>query len=168
MPPTTNRILDHARALAWRDDLRQRGCKLVLTNGCYDLLHPGHVTLLELARALGDALLVAINSDASVRRLKGPERPIVPGTERAELLAAMAAVDAVTLFDEDTPLSLIELLLPDVLVKGSDWGEDAVVGRKAVERAGGRVVRLPLLAGFSTSAIVSAARTGTSILGAVR
>ena len=169
MLPTRRKILDLPAALSLRGRLRAEGRTLVFTNGCYDILHPGHVRFLEEARALGDALLVALNTDASVRRNKsprgpGPPRPIVPEAERAEVVAALRAVDAVTFFAEDTPDEIIAALVPDVLVKGADWGEDAIVGRETVEAAGGRVVRLALLPGFSTSAIVEAARTGSGPL----
>lgn len=138
--------------------LKRYGQRVVFTNGCFDLLHPGHIGLLERARSLGDALVVAINSDHSVIALKGPSRPLVPERERAELLAAIEAVDYVTIFDEPTPRELIALLLPDVLVKGGDWGLDAIIGREEVEAAGGRVVSADLEPGWSTSAIVSTIR----------
>jgi rfaE bifunctional protein nucleotidyltransferase chain/domain len=138
---------------------KRNGQRIVFTNGCFDLLHPGHVRLLEQARALGDALIVAINSDASVQRNKGANRPIIPESERAEILAALAAVDYVTFFDEPTPREIIARLLPDVLVKGSDWGPDEVVGREEVEAAGGRVVWIPLVPGQSTTNIVGRIRS---------
>ncbi len=127
----------------------------VLTNGCFDLLHAGHVLLLETARREGDRLIVAINSDRSVRELKGPTRPVLPEMERAETLAALECVDAVLIFDEPTPAEAIQALIPDVLVKGSDWGETAIVGRDVVEAAGGRVVRVPLVADRSTTAVIA-------------
>ena len=133
---------------------RREGKKIVFTNGCFDLLHVGHVRYLQRARRLGDLLVVGLNSDSSVRRLKGPQRPIVPQAERAEVLAALACVDYVTLFREDTPLELIELLLPDVLVKGSDWSKADIVGRNVVEKGGGRVARVRLVPGASTSRLV--------------
>ena len=126
----------------------------MFTNGCFDLLHPGHIRLLEDARTLGDLLVVAINTDASVRGNKGPSRPIVREQERAEVLASLAAVDYVVLFDEPTPLELIQIVAPDVLVKGSDWGVNDVVGRKEVEAAGGRVISIPLRMGYSTTELV--------------
>lgn len=141
-----------------RDRLRAQAKRLVFTNGCFDLLHPGHLQTLTQARALGDRLLVAINTDASVRRAKGPERPLIPEAERAEVLDALEMVDDVTFFDDDTPLALIVGLQPDVLVKGADWGEGAVVGEKEVLAAGGRVERIALAAGYSTSAILAAIR----------
>jgi D-beta-D-heptose 7-phosphate kinase/D-beta-D-heptose 1-phosphate adenosyltransferase len=131
------------------------GRAVVFTNGCFDLLHPGHIRLLEESRGLGDVMLVAVNSDDSVRELKGPYRPIMPQAERVELLAALAAVDAVTVFDDLTPQSLIAGVLPNVLVKGSDWGEDQIVGRVEVEAAGGRVVSIALQPGYSTSGLVA-------------
>ncbi len=126
---------------------------MVFTNGCYDLLHPGHIRLLEQARSLGDVLVLGLNSDASVRRSKGPSRPILPEEERAAIASALEAVDAVVFFDEDTPRELIAELLPDVLVKGADWNH-FVAGREEVEAAGGKVVNLPLEPGFSTTNIV--------------
>jgi rfaE bifunctional protein nucleotidyltransferase chain/domain len=132
----------------------------VFTNGVFDLLHTGHVALLEAARAEGSALIVGVNTDASVRRLgKGSERPLVPEAERARLLAALAAVDCVVLFDADTPLDLIDRLRPDVLVKGADYAREAIVGAAEVEGWGGRVVRVPLVAGKSTTDLVRKLRT---------
>ena len=143
-----------------REELRDRrrtwkseGKSVVFTNGCYDLLHPGHVRLLEQARSLGDVLILALNSDASVRRSKGQGRPLLAEGERAAVAMGLAAVDAVTLFDEDTPRELIAEILPDVLVKGADWSH-FVAGREEVEGAGGTVVTLPLEPGFSTTNIV--------------
>jgi rfaE bifunctional protein nucleotidyltransferase chain/domain len=132
----------------------RRNRRVVFTNGCFDLLHPGHIRCLEKARALGDLLIVAINSDASVRRMKGAGRPVMPETERAEVLAALAAVEFVTVFEEDTPREIIAKILPDVLVKGGDWGPDQIVGRAEVEAAGGRVVSIPLEPGYSTTQII--------------
>ena len=128
---------------------------MVFTNGCYDLLHPGHVRLLEQARSLGDVLILALNSDASVRRMKGPSRPLIAENERAAMALALAAVDAVTLFDEDTPRELIAEVLPDVLVKGADWSH-FIAGREEVEAAGGRVLTVPLEPGYSTTNLVEA------------
>ena len=132
--------------------------RIVFTNGCFDLLHPGHIQTLEKARSLGDLLVVGVNSDRSVRAIKGPSRPLVPESERAEILAALEAVDFVVLFDEDTPRELIARLHPDVLVKGADWGAEEIVGREEVEAGGGRVVSLPLEPGYSTSAILEKIR----------
>jgi len=147
-------------AARWRE--RQRG-PVVFTNGVFDLLHVGHVTLLEAARAEGGALVVGVNSDASVRRLgKGTDRPVVPGQERARLLAALACVDCVVLFDEETPLALIKRLRPDVLVKGADYARAAIVGADQVEGWGGRVVRVPLVPGTSTTALLARLRGRTS------
>jgi rfaE bifunctional protein, domain II len=136
---------------------------VVFTNGCFDLLHPGHLRVLEQARALGDLLIVAINSDAGVVRLKGPGRPIIPENERAEILAALAVVDYVVVFDEPTPRELIQRILPDVLVKGVDWGPGEIVGREEVEGAGGRVVSVPVEPGYSTSAIIERIRSAPHI-----
>lgn len=133
---------------------RPRSETLVFTNGVFDLLHRGHVHYLFEARALGDALVIGLNTDASVRRLKGPSRPVTPQDERAFVIAGLGCVDAVTLFDDDTPERLIARLLPDVLVKGADYRVDQVVGRTAVEHAGGRVVLIPLVEGCSTSALI--------------
>ena len=149
-----------SRLVAERGRWRQAGLRVVMTNGCFDLLHPGHLCLLENARAGGDVLVVALNSDRSVRALKGPGRPLAPQAERAETLLALEPVDRVVLYDEPTPLAVIRALLPDVLVKGADWAEDEIVGRDVVEAAGGRVVRVELLAGRSTSAIVERIRSG--------
>jgi D-beta-D-heptose 7-phosphate kinase/D-beta-D-heptose 1-phosphate adenosyltransferase len=131
---------------------------VVLTNGCFDLLHAGHLALLEAARREGDLLVVALNGDRSVRRLKGDGRPIVPQDERAEILLSLEAVDRVVTYDEDTPIEVIRTLVPDVLVKGEDWAHDAIVGRAEVEAAGGRVVRVPLVRERSTSAILERVR----------
>jgi D-beta-D-heptose 7-phosphate kinase/D-beta-D-heptose 1-phosphate adenosyltransferase len=133
--------------------LRASGKKVVFTNGCFDILHSGHVDLLARARALGDALVVAINTDASVRRMKGPNRPIIPQDERAELLAGLDVVDSVCTFDEDTPLEAILSIRPDVLVKGADWTAN-IVGQIEVEAWGGKVIALPLIEGHSTTGIV--------------
>ncbi len=137
-----------------RERLRREGKRLVFTNGCFDLLHPGHVHYLSEARSLGDALVVALNSDRSVRSLKGEGRPILNQQERAEVIAALEAVDYVTIFDEETPRELIATLLPDVLVKGGDWALYEIVGREEVEAAGGQVLSLPYIEGSSTTDIV--------------
>jgi len=134
--------------------LKKAGKKIVFTNGCFDFLHIGHVRYLKAARAEGDVLVVGLNSDHSVRKIKGPKRPVVPENERAEVLASLACVDFVTLFDEPDPLVTIRLLMPDVLVKGADWEEDAIVGRDVVKAKGGRVVRIALTEGASTSRII--------------
>jgi D-beta-D-heptose 7-phosphate kinase/D-beta-D-heptose 1-phosphate adenosyltransferase len=153
------KIVDRATVVARSADARREGRRVVFTNGCFDLMHVGHVRYLAAARDAGDLLVVGINSDASVRRLsKGPERPLVPEAARAEVVAALAAVDWVTVFDEDTPAELIAAVLPDVLVKGADWAPDAVVGREVVEARGGRVLLVPLVEGFSTTALVERLR----------
>jgi D-beta-D-heptose 7-phosphate kinase/D-beta-D-heptose 1-phosphate adenosyltransferase len=137
---------------------RATGERVAMTNGCFDVLHAGHLRLIEAARAEADRLVVAINSDASVRRLKGPERPLIPESERAEVLLAMEAVDAVAIYDDETPLRVVEALGPDVLAKGADWPLDQIVGRAEVEALGGRVVRVPLVPGRSTTAILERIR----------
>lgn len=148
------KALSIAEAEAFIRRLRQANKTVVFTNGVFDLLHPGHVRYLQEARREGDALVVAINSDRSVRAIKGAARPINPEHERAEVLAALACVDAVVVFDEDDPGSIISRLQPDVLVKGADWAHDAIIGRETVEARGGRVVRIRLADGYSTSAII--------------
>jgi len=148
------------KILGWkalRDEVehrRRRGEKIAFTNGCFDILHVGHVRYLAEARKMGDLLIVALNSDVSVRAIKGERRPLVPQQQRAEVVASLAAVDYVTLFDETTPLTLIEYLRPDCLIKGGDWPEEAVVGRKTVRSWGGRVVLIPMVEGASTTNIV--------------
>ncbi|HEV7966791.1 MAG TPA: D-glycero-beta-D-manno-heptose 1-phosphate adenylyltransferase [Candidatus Acidoferrales bacterium] len=137
---------------------KRDGRRVVFTNGCFDLLHPGHVRCLAAARALGDVLVVAVNSDRSVRGNKGPERPLVPEKDRAEVLAALVSVDYVTIFDEPTPRRLISRVLPTVLVKGADWALDQVAGREEVEAAGGRVVSVPIASGYSTTNLVQRIR----------
>ncbi len=141
---------------------KRNGRRVVFTNGCFDLLHPGHIGSLEQARALGDVLIVGLNSDASVRQLKGAGRPVLPERERAEILASLECVDAVVIFDELTPREVIARLLPDVLVKGGDWASDQIVGREEVEAAGGRVVSIPVVAGYSTTEILRKIREGAS------
>jgi rfaE bifunctional protein nucleotidyltransferase chain/domain len=136
-----------------RDEWRRNGKAVVFTNGCYDILHPGHVRLLEKARSLGDVLILALNTDASVARLKGPTRPLIPQTERAQMALALEAVDAVTFFEEDTPRELIAEVLPDILIKGADWAH-FIAGREEVEAAGGKVMALALEPGYSTTNIV--------------
>jgi D-beta-D-heptose 7-phosphate kinase/D-beta-D-heptose 1-phosphate adenosyltransferase len=149
--------LDAAVALVER--VRAAGGRVVFTNGVFDLLHPGHVRYLQAARRLGDALVVGVNTDRSVRAIKGAARPVVPAEERAEVVAALAAVDAVVLFDEDTPAALVSRIQPDVLVKGADWARDRVVGREVVEARGGRVVLVPVETGHSTTAMIEKVRT---------
>lgn len=139
---------------------KRNGRRIVFTNGCFDLLHPGHIGSLEQARALGDTLIVGLNSDASVRKLKGAGRPVLPERERAEILCALECVDAVVIFDEPTPREIISRLLPDVLVKGGDWPGDQIVGREEVEAAGGRVVSIPVVPGYSTTAMLRKIREG--------
>jgi D-beta-D-heptose 7-phosphate kinase/D-beta-D-heptose 1-phosphate adenosyltransferase len=151
------KILTLERAFEVVAELKRRGKRVVFTNGCFDLLHPGHTRYLAEARKLGDVLLVAINSDRSVRALKGSERAIQAEAERAEILAALKVVDYVTIFDDLTPQAVIARMLPQVLVKGGDWGLDAIVGRAEVEAAGGLVVSIPVVEGYSTSAIIQAA-----------
>ncbi len=158
---TTSKILSEEDLLAERARLRAAGNKLVFTNGVFDILHVGHVRYLEQARALGDALVVAINSDRTVRDLKGAGRPLMNQDERAEILAAMRAVSYVTIFDDVSPRSLIAELLPDVLVKGGDYELDEIHGREEVEAAGGRVVSLPFVEGISTSAIIERMKKST-------
>jgi rfaE bifunctional protein nucleotidyltransferase chain/domain len=155
-------LLPEARAQlsAWR----AAGERVVFTNGVFDILHRGHVEYLEEARALGDRLVVGVNSDTSVRRIKGPARPIVPEEERAELLAALACVDLTVIFDEDTPERLIREVEPDVLAKGGDWALAEIVGREFVEARGGRVVRIPLREGLSTSKLIERILAGRSAL----
>jgi D-beta-D-heptose 7-phosphate kinase/D-beta-D-heptose 1-phosphate adenosyltransferase len=143
-------------AVAWVQRLRARGFRIVFTNGVFDLLHPGHVRYLQEARRLGDALIVGVNSDRSVRALaKGSDRPLNGQAERAEVLAALACVDAVTIFDEDTPHDIVAALQPDILVKGADWGLDNIVGRDIVEARGGKVVRIPVVEGYSTTDLIA-------------
>lgn len=151
------KIHDRPALLAAVGRLRA-GKVVVFTNGCFDLLHAGHVDLLTRARGLGDLLVVGVNNDASVVRLKGPTRPVTPLAERAYLLAGLACVDFVTAFAEDTPLELVTALMPDVLVKGGDWPVSAIVGGQAVLARGGRVVSLPLLPGLSTTAVIARIR----------
>src|ERR1043165_7863925 len=148
------KVLSHEELLRVRASLRAEGRRLVFTNGCFDILHVGHVRYLAEARRLGDALLVAINSDRSVRALKGAGRPVMSEGERAEILAALSSVDFVSVFDEESPRALISKVLPDVLVKGGDYRLDEIHGREEVERAGGRVLSLPFVEGASTTGII--------------
>jgi D-beta-D-heptose 7-phosphate kinase/D-beta-D-heptose 1-phosphate adenosyltransferase len=156
-----NRILDAGGLDRFIREARAGGKRIVFTNGVFDILHPGHLRYLQAARAHGDVLIVGVNSDASVRRNKGPERPINPEGERSEVLASLACVDAVTIFDEDTPADIIARAQPDVLVKGSDWPADQIVGRDTVEARGGKVILERVEPGYSTSAIVDKARSAT-------
>ena len=151
---TRAKVKSAAALRRWRTDHR----RIVFTNGCFDILHLGHVRYLQAARRLGDALIVGVNSDVSVRRLKGPGRPLQTARDRAEILAALACVDAVTIFDAPTPERLIQMVKPAVLVKGGDWTKDAIVGAAFVESYGGRVVRMPLIPGRSTSRLVARMR----------
>jgi rfaE bifunctional protein nucleotidyltransferase chain/domain len=139
---------------------KRNGRRVVFTNGCFDILHPGHIRSLEHARDLGDVLIVGLNSDATVKKLKGESRPFLPEAERAEILAALECVDAVIIFDDLTPREIVARLLPDVLVKGGDWPVDQIVGREEVEAAGGRVVSAPVVPGFSTTQILRKIRDG--------
>ena len=146
-------------AIAFVQEARRQGKTVVFTNGVFDILHPGHVRYLREARSLGDCLIIGVNSDRSVRALgKAPDRPINPEHERAEVLGALASVDAVVIFDEDTPHEIISALQPDILVKGADWGEHAIVGRDVVEARGGKVVRIALAEGHSTTSILERLR----------
>ena len=149
-----DKIMTPQQMLGERQRLRAVGARLVFTNGVFDLLHVGHVRYLAQARALGDALLVAINSDRKVRELKGPDRPIFDQAERAEILAALRYVDYVTIFDDVSPRSLIAKLLPDVLVKGGDYQLDEIHGREEVEASGGKVISLPFVPGASTTSLI--------------
>jgi len=155
-------MLTKAEAVALTDRLRAAAKTVVFTNGVFDLLHVGHLRYLQQASALGDALIVGLNSDESVRRIKGPGRPITAEGERAEILEALACVDGVVIFGEATPHELIAALQPDILVKGADWAADAIVGRDIVEKRGGRVVRVPIEPGHSTTALVEKIRRHSS------
>ncbi len=145
-------LLPSMKAIATR--LRAQGKKIVFTNGCFDILHVGHVRYLRKAKSLGDILVVGLNTDRSVKKIKGEKRPIVPERERAEVLSALEFVDYIVFFDEPDPLRLIEALRPDRLVKGADWAKSKIVGRETVERYGGRVVRIPLVPGASSSGVI--------------
>jgi rfaE bifunctional protein nucleotidyltransferase chain/domain len=148
------RVLTRAEAVAWREELGRQGKRVVFTNGVFDILHPGHVRYLTTARSHGDALIVAVNSDRSVRAIKGPERPVNPEAERAEVITALACVDAAVVFDEDTPHEIISAIQPDVLVKGADWAHDKIVGRDIVEARGGVVIRVKVEEGHSTTNVI--------------
>jgi D-beta-D-heptose 7-phosphate kinase/D-beta-D-heptose 1-phosphate adenosyltransferase len=147
-------MFTEAEALELVGRLRADDTRIVFTNGVFDLLHPGHLRYLQHARSLGDVLVVGVNSDRSVRAIKGADRPIMPQAERAEILAALDCVTAVVIFDQDTPHAVISALQPDVLVKGADWGTDAIVGRDVVEARGGKVVRVEIAPGYSTTSII--------------
>lgn len=151
-------VLSRDQAVAWAEKLHAEGRRVVFTNGVFDLLHPGHVRYLAEARSHGDALIVAVNSDRSVRAIKGPERPVNAEHERAEVLSALAAVDAVVIFDEDDPHAIISAIRPDVLVKGADWAADRIIGRDVVEARGGQVIRIRFAPGFSTTSIIEKIR----------
>ncbi len=153
MSERSSRYYSREELAAARAEWKRQGKVVVFTNGCYDIRHPGHIRLLERARSLGDVLILALNTDASVRRLKGPSRPLIAERDRVELALALEAVDAVTLFDEETPRELIAAVLPDILVKGADWAH-WIAGREEVEAAGGKVLALPLEPGYSTTGIV--------------
>jgi rfaE bifunctional protein nucleotidyltransferase chain/domain len=155
------RVLTRDEAVAFVAALRDQGRVVVFTNGVFDLLHPGHLRYLQSARALGDALIVGLNADSSVRRNKGEKRPVTPQEERAEILSALECVDAVVFFDEDTPAAIVSALQPDILVKGADWPADQIVGRDTVEARGGRVVRVAIEEGYSTTAILEKIREGS-------
>jgi D-beta-D-heptose 7-phosphate kinase/D-beta-D-heptose 1-phosphate adenosyltransferase len=152
-----NKILPLERAFEVVEQLKGQGKRVVFTNGCFDLLHPGHTRYLAEARKQGDVLLVALNSDRSVRALKGPDRPILSDYERAEILAALESVDYVTIFDDPTPQVIIARMLPHILIKGADWGPTEIVGRAEVEAAGGQVVTIPVVPGYSTSSLIQTA-----------
>ena len=158
----TARVTTRESVGAVAEQLRREGKQIVFTNGVFDLLHPGHVRYLQEARSLGDALIVGVNADVSVRRNKGAGRPLTPERERAEILAALGCVDAVVIFEEDTPDAIIKAIQPDVLVKGADWPADQIVGRGTVEARGGRVVRVPVVSGYSTTSIVERIRRSPS------
>jgi len=159
---TSHKVVDWEAAARWVGDLQGQGKQAVFTNGCFDLLHLGHVRYLEEARSLGDGLIVGVNTDASVVRLaKGPGRPLNREADRARVLAALGCVDRVVLFGEDTPLALITLLTPDILVKGGDYRLDEIVGREVVLARGGRVVALPFVPGYSTTGLIDRLRSGS-------
>jgi rfaE bifunctional protein nucleotidyltransferase chain/domain len=153
-------VMSRPDAAAWSERLRAGGLTVVFTNGVFDLIHPGHVRYLADARAHGDALIVAVNSDRSVRAIKGTSRPINAEADRAEVLAALSVVDAVVIFDEDDPHAVISAIQPDILVKGADWAADRIIGRDVVETRGGRVIRIPFAPGFSTTAMIEKIRRG--------
>ena len=155
MDPYTKKIKTLQETKEECEQLKASGKKIVFTNGCFDILHPGHTRYLCAARGLGDHLIVAVNSDRSVMAIKGPERPIFGENVRAELLAALSCVDNVLIFDEDNPLEVIQYLLPDILVKGGDWSEGTIIGADVVKEAGGEVKRIPYINGFSTTDLIN-------------
>lgn len=155
----SGKILSLHEAILQFGQEKRNGQRVVFTNGCFDLLHPGHIETLEKARSMGDVLIVGVNSDRSVRATKGAGRPIMPEAERTEILAALECVEGVVIFNELTPLETIAALLPDVLVKGGDWAIDKIIGRKEVESAGGQVLSIPVVAGYSTTAILKKIRS---------
>jgi D-beta-D-heptose 7-phosphate kinase/D-beta-D-heptose 1-phosphate adenosyltransferase len=155
-----HKIVDAETVLRETHERRQRGARLVFTNGCFDILHPGHVRYLQAARQLGEMLLVGLNSDASVRLLKGAGRPVADEKERATVLAALESVDYVVIFGEETPLRLITAVVPDVLVKGGDWPVEQIVGREVVQQAGGQVLAIPFVEGHSTTGIIERIERG--------
>jgi len=158
---TSQNVVSRGAAARWAKKLQAQGHRVVFTNGCFDLLHPGHVTYLEQARSLGEALIVGVNTDDSVRRLgKDERRPVNPESDRARVLAALTCVDRVVLFDEDTPLELISALQPDVLVKGGDYQLREIVGRELVTARGGQVLALPFVPGYSTTELLARIRSG--------
>jgi D-beta-D-heptose 7-phosphate kinase/D-beta-D-heptose 1-phosphate adenosyltransferase len=156
-----NKLMDVKEAKKEIDRLKVQGKKIVFTNGCFDIMHPGHTRYLFSARELGDYLIVAVNSDRSTKAIKGEGRPILPQEARSEVLAALSCVDGVVIFDEDNPLKVIEYLMPEVLVKGGDWPEDEIIGADVVKRAGGKVKRIPYISGYSTTDIINKIRQGT-------
>ena len=157
---TSQKVVSRGAAARWVKQFQAQGRKVVFTNGCFDLLHPGHVAYLEQARSLGDALIVGVNTDESVQRLlKGPGRPVTPEADRARVLAALVCVDRVVLFSEDTPLELLTALQPDVLVKGGDYHLREIVGREVVEARGGQVLALPFVPGYSTTELLERIRS---------
>jgi rfaE bifunctional protein nucleotidyltransferase chain/domain len=160
--PLQSAVLTVDELIVRFDRQKRNGKRVVFTNGCFDLLHPGHIHSLEAARALGDYLVVGINSDETVRILKGPDRPVMPQTERAEILASLECVDAVVIFDELSPQKVLAALLPDILVKGSDWPGNQIVGREEVEAAGGKVVLIDNVPGYSSTEILEKIRAGVA------
>ena len=155
---TADKVLSPNKASAWIKKFQKSGRRVVFTNGCFDLLHRGHISYLEEARTLGDALIIALNSDASVRKLKGPSRPIVSLRDRARVIAGLACVDAVTWFSEDTPEKIIKNLLPKILVKGGDWSVDKIVGAEVVWKNGGEVLSLSFVKGHSSTRLIEKSR----------